>query len=351
MDIEDDDDFTALDAGLKPVVDRLSRDLRKAAVTLGPVQARFLVDQYYVMQRDRIRANNQRREMEEEEEPHDVIKWLAKQHTILEDQIRGALGVYAAAQPHGAWLMSLCGIGPVIAAGLLCHIDVTKAETVGSVWRFAGLDPTTKWAKNTKRPWNGALKRLCFLAGDSFIKQKSNPKSIYAPLYDGRKAWESQQNDHGKYKEQAALALTTKKYGDDTEAKKHYLAGKLPPARLHMRALRYMVKVFLADYHAVATFCVTGRLPPFPFILNQEGHVHHIAPPHLDRIPGLERAWSRREKKEGKIRTSHADQGDRMERQPYAASAPEQTSEPTYRSVPLAASQPEPKKAKKGKKR
>ena len=38
---------------------RLTRDLKNAARTLSDAEARFLVDAYYMMQRDRIRASNQ----------------------------------------------------------------------------------------------------------------------------------------------------------------------------------------------------------------------------------------------------------------------------------------------------
>lgn len=56
---------------------------------------------------------------------------------------------------------SIHGIGPVISAGLLAHIDIHRAVTVGHIWRFAGLDPSVKWLKKTKRPWNAGLKVLC----------------------------------------------------------------------------------------------------------------------------------------------------------------------------------------------
>src|SRR5215467_2978497 len=112
----DDDDFR------KPV-DRLARDLVKAATTLSDREARFLVDAYYTMQEDRKRAHNQLRNMADE--PHAVIDWLAAQHETLESQIRRALDVYSDAHPVGQWLKSLHGIGPVIAAGLLAHIDIT----------------------------------------------------------------------------------------------------------------------------------------------------------------------------------------------------------------------------------
>ena len=48
-----------------------------------------------------------------------LLWWLEGQDGILEQQIRRALLKYAEADPVGAWSMTIVGIGPVIAAGLL----------------------------------------------------------------------------------------------------------------------------------------------------------------------------------------------------------------------------------------
>ena len=127
-------------------IERLRRDLKKAAATLTATEARFLVDAYYQMQKDRIRAAHQARTLAASGEPHAVLTWLFDNTAVLERNIKTALGVYSQAQPVGRWAESLVGIGPVISAGLLAHIDIAKAPTVGHIWRFAGLDPTMVWA-------------------------------------------------------------------------------------------------------------------------------------------------------------------------------------------------------------
>ena len=103
-------------------------------------------------------------------EPHDVLSWLADQNWVLETQVKRALAKYVDGHPVGSWLMSVHGIGPVISAGLLAHIDINKAPTAGHIWRFAGLDPTVVWLPKTKRPWNAGLKVLCWKAGESICK-------------------------------------------------------------------------------------------------------------------------------------------------------------------------------------
>lgn len=180
-------------------IELMSRDLRKAAKTLSDVEARYLVDAYYIMQDQRIRADNQLRAMADE--PHDILVWFGNQSEVLERQVRNALDVYSFNHPVGEWLRSVKGIGPVIAAGLLAHIDITKAPSVGHIWRYAGLDPTSQWKKGEKRPWNASLKLVCWKAGESFVKVSSRDGAVYGHIYKNRKDLETAANERQAYAE------------------------------------------------------------------------------------------------------------------------------------------------------
>ncbi len=343
------DDFTPDEPPISPdefleSISRLTRDLRSAAITLGEREARFLVDAYYAMQRDRIRAGHQNRTLLANEEPNIVLRWLQAQRDTLEKQIARALEAYSGGLLIGRWARSQVGIGPIIAAGLASHIDIKKAPTAGHIWRYAGLDPTMEWlgtekAKvlvaevlepygktraihaeavaeiarrlNTtpenfakrmispkgeplamnrdnlvsavaKRPWNGGLKRLCFLIGESFVKVSGKEDAVYGRAYAVRKQRETTNNEAGLYADQAAHALATKNYGADTEARKHYEAGRLPPARIHLRAHRWATKLFLSNYHHVAYEIEFGKPPPLPYILAKDPvlHTDFMAPPN-----------------------------------------------------------------------
>lgn len=295
-------------------IQKLTKDLKTASVTLSDREARFLVDSYYAMQRDRIRAAHQNRTLAEHQEPNDVLGWLQAQRATLEKQVARALDAYSGGLVIGQWARSQIGIGPIIAAGLaaniymgpwctICHErteegckerqDAKKTgphvwqselscPTVGHIWRFAGLDPTVKWLPNTKRPWNGSLKRLCFLIGESFVKVSGNDNAVYGLAYKTRKAREIAKNEAGDFADQAAASLAAKKYGADTNARKAYEAGKLPDARIHLRAQRWAVKLFLSHYHHVLYESTNGTPPPLPFILARDPilHTHFMGPPN-----------------------------------------------------------------------
>jgi hypothetical protein len=251
----------------------LTRDLRTAAITLSDKEARFLVDSYYMMQGQRIRADNQLRSMGEE--PHAVLEWLGEQSERMETSVQRALDAYTQGHPVGPWMRAVKGIGPVISAGLLAHIDIRQAPTVGHIWRFAGLDPTSKWEKESKRPWNASLKVICWKAGESFVKVSGKDDAIYGQLYKQRKEIETARNEAGDYAAQAAEALTRKRYGKDTEAYKAYAIGKLPLAHIHARAKRWAVKQFLADLHGEMHRRILDSEPPLPYPIAILSHAHH----------------------------------------------------------------------------
>jgi hypothetical protein len=322
---------------LFPPVLKLTKDMKEAAKNLGPTEARFLVDAYYQMQDQRIRSAGQVRSMNKEEtpEPHAVLDWLLEQSTVLEKQVHIALYAYAKSQDMGNWLMSICGVGPVIAAGLLAHIDWTK-PTVGHIWRFAGLDPTSVWVKGKRRPWNASLKTLCWKVGESFVKQRPNKKDIYGKEYFLRKTNEITQNDQGLYAAQAKVKL--EKVGKNTESWPWYAAcypagtaaaylalasvfperdkctaeraqllrdrrveagtgvHMLPPNHINARARRWTVKLFLSHSHFVGLWLKTKRLAPNPYPIAFCGHAHVIPPPNLDEIVGLREAWEQRQR-------------------------------------------------------
>src|SRR5579885_2234287 len=257
---------------------RLTRDLKQASALLKEDQARYLVDLYYNLQKMRIGAMAQCRSAENE--PNLLIDWTAEMYLRRETDVKSALGVYAESQVPGKWALSILGIGPVLAAGLLAHIDITKTPTAGALWRYAGYDPTSKWEKGCKRPWNARLKVLCWKIGQSFVKTANRPASFYGPIYKQRKVWETERNAEKAYAAQAERILSEKKIGKETEAYGWYAQGMLPPAHIQARAERYAVKMFLSHYHAVAYEHYYQENAPRPYAIQFLGHAHEIAIPN-----------------------------------------------------------------------
>lgn len=313
-----------MDMHLEPL-QKLTKDLKNAAVTLTDHEARFLVDYYYIAQEDRKRSHNQVRSLDESNEPNAVLNWLATQAETLEGQVKRALDVYTDNHVMGTWMRQIVGIGPVISAGLLAHIDITKAPTAGHIWRYAGLDPTSRWAGKKgaedfvaehginaelaskmfgmneetitrlatnekgnitkesftnalkRRPWNSSLKTLCWKVGQSFMKFSGRDDCYYGKIYKERKAYEIARNERGDNKALAEELMS--RFSKNTEAYGHLKNGVLPPAQIDARARRYAVKLFLSHLHGAWYETHYGTKPPLPYPIAHLGHAHIIPSP------------------------------------------------------------------------
>ena len=196
-------------------ITKLTKDLKASTVTLSQDEARYLVDYYYTLQNDRIRAKGRVRAFSEQSEPHEVITWLSDNTAFLEKQVQRALTAYAESNPVGRWSMSITGIAGVISAGLLAHIDIEKAATPGHIERFGGIDPTIEWKKGQKRPFNAKLKVLFWKIGESFVKTSNLESDFYGKIYKQAKEHLTEQNESGVFAESAAMYLSQKNYGKD----------------------------------------------------------------------------------------------------------------------------------------
>jgi hypothetical protein len=278
---------------------KLTRDLKASAKLLGKDEIRFLVDFYYTIQQNRIRADAQVRGNSEKGEPSALLVWAADNFWTFENNIKSALDTFTQEYTVTRWARSICGIGPVISAGFVAHFNIEKAPTYGHFWRFAGLDATVEWEKKTRRPWNAALKTLvAFKLGESFVKVQNNEKDYYGQIFVRRKARELEMNMNGKFADQAKAQLgdedalkrcrerkvvvKAKRIGKDTEAYKHLSQGMLPPAQIHARARRYAVKLFLSHLHHVMFEDFHGRKPlcPYPFEKLAHDKEHYLPPPN-----------------------------------------------------------------------
>jgi hypothetical protein len=300
---------------------RLSRDamaaIRQHGGGITVTEARYLVDTYYRLQEQRIRANNQLKALARDAtasdrvaEPHEALAWTMDQFATLEKSLEKILAIYVASHPMSWFFDQTLGIGPILAAGLLAHIDIHRAVTAGHIYRYAGLDPTQTWERGQKRPWNADLKKLCWKIGDSFVKTSGRPHGYYGRVYRERKAYEWDRNLAGTMAADAAAYLTKMKFRADTDAYAWYsgacdpalaraalAAGKaptaatcaatdpaagqpmLPPGQIDMRARRWAVKLFLSHLQHRWWEQATGTSPPHPYAIAILGHAHYLPPP------------------------------------------------------------------------
>lgn len=247
-------------------------------------EARFLVNSYYMWQEVRKRSANQISALSVEKEPTRAISWVFEEGELLEKEIKRMLERYSDRSPIGQWSMSLVGIGPVISAGLLAHIDMHRAPTAGHLYSFGGWNPTMVWRPGEKRPYNASLKTLYWKIGDSFNKTKNNSRSVYGPVLIRAKERIVAANDRGDYADAAARTLSEVPHHKQASI---YKQGRLPDGRVELRARRVAVKLFLSHWHSVAHWVVFGRPAPAPYPFAQLHHVDYIPVPNAHLVSGF----------------------------------------------------------------
>lgn len=179
---------------------------------------------YEQAQKMRIAAANRTREDNDNTNLVELIEQL---------EAAGAkyLGREVKTHPLGPWLLSVRGIGPVLAGRLLARVDPVKFPSPGHLWSYAGLDGSG-WRS---RPHARRLTTLAYLIGVSFEHQ-SPLSGGYRDIYDARKAYERTRPACEKC---GAAGLTS----PETQG-----SPACRPIHIRNKARRYAVKRFLADF-------------------------------------------------------------------------------------------------------
>lgn len=252
----------------------------------------------------------------------------------IEKNISNQLQAICKSQEVGRWLLSIKGIGPVLAAGLLSYFDITKAEYASAFISYAGLndnnrpwlgreksekilneildgrktitdedvieyaaktgwkynyfvknaynEKTDKWSKSelvkasSKIPYNKELKVLLWKVGCSFEYQKNKEDSVYGRLLAERLTYETKMNEEGAYADQAKKKLEEYNIGKDTVAYSYYIEGKLPPAHIRMRALRWVEKILVSHLFEEMYRVQYNKVPPRYYALEHLEGEHNI---------------------------------------------------------------------------
>lgn len=308
-----------IETGLENV-NPFSKEDKAALENLPIEEARTLVDNYYQIQELRKRLGNQISAVERNTDKSTsdnllTTRYLFNNYFKLEKEIKKALDIFTSAQPVGAWLKEIKGIGPVISAGLLAYLDITKAPKPSCFWQYSGLNIGNRpwyskeeaqgFIKQAKKymaeneftdrdqyitylasisktnvmlleekktdlelakvismpPYNRNLKTLLWKAGQSFLKV-CNRGSLYGRLIQERKVYEITKNEKLEYADQAATALKRKTF-TNKKVKEIYEAGKLPPGHIEQRCENHAVKIFVSHLWEAMYYDKYGKTADF----------------------------------------------------------------------------------------
>jgi hypothetical protein len=232
---------------------------------------------YYDIQKMRVGFANRTRS----EGPSYLGRWLNEWLNIGEQTIFKKLKEWVESDDSPAeakWCYQQDGCGPVLASGLAAHIDLAKAPTPSSLWKFAGLAPGfDRRVRGQKLAYNARLKTLAWKLGECLVKVSGKQGAVYGKLYADFKADETRKNESGQYRAVAERELASKDFKKDTVTKKRLLEGKLTDGHLHSRAKRKAVKILLQNYWLVGRKAL-GLPIPEPYVQAHLGHGHIVEP-------------------------------------------------------------------------
>lgn len=242
--------------------------------------------------------------------------------------MKRAMEIYVDQTVPGRWAIETPGIGPLIASSLIAYIDIRKCgDNPQKIWRYAGLDPTSRWVtyaeldpniaatkllygKNltdehvkwlcnlfnkkhdlvinrairyghgnltwkslrsslATKPWNQEFKTVCYYLGKGIRLRNNTPGFIYGQLYRQRREYEYKINAELGYEKQALTIYKNTPWIDRSPESvcSTYKSGMLPGFHIEHRARKWVTKIFLVHFHQVLYYESHGVMPPKPYIL------------------------------------------------------------------------------------
>lgn len=228
--------------------------LKFSAGEMEREEARALYRDYLSLVRRRVAMEKRLKSLSRPLVLNSLLKGLKRD----EEAILKLLEAWVRRRETGRWLLGITGVGPVVATGLLVHVNLRKMKSVESLWRYAGLDGITE---KLRHPYhNPTIKAIAYWAGDSFIRTQKVEGSFYGPLWRQRRDYEEQMNNQGRLKGEAERTLR-RGYRWRKKTREMYEAGMLSPSHLSARARRWTVKIFLSHFYEILLWNEWGMLP------------------------------------------------------------------------------------------
>jgi len=210
------------------------------------------VDFYTITQKARVQSENRLRAIGSKADTAPPEQFMARMKERCEElqnlEDKTAKELREEIKGYRIWneyLIRVKGIGPIMAAKLICEIDIARASRVSNLWAFAGLGlrngKIQRPTKGIKLDYSQRLKTTCYLVARSMIMQSSP----YRRVYDS--------------------------------AKEFYKANRSDwfPIRQDMAARRKMVKMFLS--HLWVKWREMEGLPVSkPYVHEKMGHQNYM---------------------------------------------------------------------------
>jgi len=151
----------------------------------------------YVQRRDQSLGNSARLPTLQEiragnlSGPLPILGETYYRHSKYERELRAEMRRVLVAHPLFGWLEANKGIGPTLACKLLARLNIARAPTPSSFWRYCGLAPARSPAGSLH--YDRVAKKMCYLLAVSLVRHNGEYRELYQAtrqrLITGRAEW------------------------------------------------------------------------------------------------------------------------------------------------------------------
>jgi hypothetical protein len=238
-------------------------DAKDAAKVLKEREAQFLCGMYLKFQKERVGIQQRTKTLPDE--PNRALTFILEEFSAREENMKILMDVYTDKHPIAYEMKKIKGIGPVIAAGYVAHVDMSRVNYFGQVLSYGGYSPSVVWKKGEKRPFNMSFRAVLIHAGRSFLFASGYPDSYFGAHYRMFKRMIEARNENGEYAEKAASKLEKYNIGKTTQAYSAYSKGKLPKGHIIALAKFKCVSLFVGIVHDHWSKQLGKPIFPYPF--------------------------------------------------------------------------------------
>lgn len=241
----------------------LRRDAKIAAEKMSGREVAYITSLYLMFLKNRVAAQGRIRTL-----PHDpnfALSYIMNIFEQNEEESRQILTAYTDAHPIAKEMKKIKGIGSIISAGYVSHVNMDRVVYFGQVLSYGGYCPNKVWKKGEKRPYNMDFRSVLIHAGRSFLFSSGYPDSYFGAHYRINRQVITDRNETGYYKPMAKAKLEKFNYRKETAAYKAYTEGKLPPAHIVALARFKCVSLFVGIVHDYWSRQLGRSVIPYPF--------------------------------------------------------------------------------------
>ena len=218
-----------------------------------------------------IRQTHLTRQEKQDPETDELHRRL-KDFEDFEDFVDGRVSYFIQSHPAYPWFSEVKGVGRENIAKVVALIDIQKANTISSLWKFAGLSVENGVAPKRHKgggrlEYNSQLRSMCWRLGLSLLRAKAKFYDYY--LKEKDKYYQKYENQGIKIV--PATSLPKK------DGKRYEPEGMIAQGHVHNRAMRKMVKLFLACLWLVWREA-EGLPVTKPYAIERLGHNSYIGP-------------------------------------------------------------------------